>query len=206
MQYNEGETRTTVTTGGQMQDLFVMTKTFIQAITAGVAGFFLGLPTAMQVLFWLIIADTVTGVLAAVVADEISKKKSFNGFIKKTAIIVLSVVAQFLDNFISPTIGISNIGGMIASFFCINEFMSVVINCQKCGVPIPAVLMSALEKFRGSIKMAGEAATIAKIEEKEQFIEGVTNAAARTESGNVKIMVSAGDVVSVEKDKEKLAP
>ncbi len=95
----------------------------------------------------VVILDYISGVIAAVICRTLSSRKGFSGILKKVLIFCVVAVAHIIDR-------ATGAGGVLRAltigFLLANECISVLENAGRCGIPLPAKLMSALEQLRGS--------------------------------------------------------
>lgn len=114
----------------------------IVAIIAGVWG---GFHPLIQCLITLIVIDIFSGLILAKSSGEISSDASFKGMGKK-AMMLLLVGAAHTYNATQP-LGF-DAGVAVAAFFCTTELISIIENAGRIGLPIPRVLIDALEKLQ----------------------------------------------------------
>ena len=128
-----------------------MTPTeFFRAICAGGAALltavFGGADRWLIALVVAVIADYISGVIAAYFNKELSSKRGFAGILKKTLLFSAVAVANVADT-------ATGAGGVLRSlaigFLFANEGISVLENCSRCGIPMPHLLINALEQLRG---------------------------------------------------------
>lgn len=96
----------------------------------------------------LLVLDYVTGVAAAFVTKTVSSTIGARGIIRKLAILLLissTFIAEFYLNF--PAITYPAI-----IFYCINEFISIIENCNRLGIPIPDIVKNALKQNTKKIR------------------------------------------------------
>lgn len=145
----------------------------LSALAFGVFAFIYKSVTALMfILVILMITDFVTGLLAAAGSDkkedQIHSKRCIAGIKKKVGYIILLLIAILLDytlmqvaniNFLS----INNIAYGIFSlavtiFLMSNEFISIVENLGRMGVPVPQFLVKAFKELKDkSETIAGHA-------------------------------------------------
>ena len=101
----------------------------------------------------LVVADYISGVIAAYIRHELNSKRGFAGILKKVLLFCVVAVANILDN-------ATNAGGVLRSlsigFLMANEGISVLENAARCGIPLPQRLIKALEQLRGEEQKTGE--------------------------------------------------
>ena len=122
----------------------------IGVIGASVACFFGGLDKGLQILIIFMFIDYVTGVLVAGVFGNSKKKNSngklvscigWKGLIRKVLTVVVAIMAHLLDDYL----GTSFIQDLTVISFLSNELISIVENLGLCGVPIPKVILKAID-------------------------------------------------------------
>lgn len=106
----------------------------IGAIISYVVG---GLGMAFTVLFVLMLIDFATGMMAASVNEGLSSAVGRKGFIKKLYVLLLIGAVYLIEKAMGKTDGIVSDGVTIA--YCAIEFISIVENGGKLGVPLGPV-------------------------------------------------------------------
>lgn len=120
----------------------------VTAALGGLAGFMFGdLDGLMVALIAFIVLDYITGILVGTAKHRLSSHTSFVGLVKKALILVIVAVAHIVDTQI--------LGGQNSVFrsaacclYIANEGLSILENCGKLGVPLPAKLRSVLEQLK----------------------------------------------------------
>ena len=123
---------------------------FLRLIGAGIAAAFTyvfgGADNWLVGLAVLVVADYISGVIAAYIKKELNSKRGFAGILKKVLLFCVVAVANIIDN-------ATNAGGVLRSlsigFLMANEGISVLENSARCGVRLPGRLIKALEQLRG---------------------------------------------------------
>ena len=121
---------------------------FLRAVCAGAAALmtyiFGGADNWLLGLAVLVIADYVSGVIAAFIKNELNSKRGLAGILKKVLLFCVVAVANIIDN-------ATDAGGVLRSaaigFLMANEGVSVLENSARCGVKLPKKLMAALEQL-----------------------------------------------------------
>ncbi|MED4969286.1 MULTISPECIES: phage holin family protein [Anoxybacillaceae] len=100
----------------------------------------------VMILLCFVIADYVTGLIASAIEGRLSSQVGFRGIVRKLLIFVLVAVSHLLE----IAIGWNNhfIRDAIIFFYITNEFISIVENAGRAGVPIPSFLRKAIELFK----------------------------------------------------------
>lgn len=105
----------------------------------------------------VVILDYISGVIAAIIAHELSSRKGFSGILKKVLLFCVVAVAHIIDS-------ATNAGGVLRAltigFLLANECISVLENAGRCGIKLPKKLLAVLEQLRGSDESVGEISTI----------------------------------------------
>ena len=123
---------------------------FVRAACAGAAALltyiFGGADNWLIGLAVLVVADYISGVIAAYIKNELNSKRGFAGILKQVLLFCVVAVANIVDT-------ATNAGGVMRSlsigFLMANEGISVLENCARCGIRMPERLLKALEQLRG---------------------------------------------------------
>lgn len=138
-----------------------MWKKIIEALAAAggaVASFFCGLPPIIWVLLAVITLDYITGIICGLMGKSpktenggLSSKEAFQGLLRKALILFVVLLAALLDRAVSLSaeIEFAAVAGATCLWFIASEGMSILENAAAMGVPIPKILLQALELFRG---------------------------------------------------------
>lgn len=128
---------------------------WISAAAGALASFFTGIPVIMWVLIGVMSLDYVSGLLcaAAGVSDKtegggLSSKAAFQGLMKKAVVLLVVLLAVLIDLAISVSAGLVSfnaISGAVCLWFVASEGVSILENAAELGLPIPGVIMQALE-------------------------------------------------------------
>ena len=135
------------------------------AIGAGVAWLFGGWTMALSTLLIFMGVDYITGVIVAGVFHKSDKSASgslssvagIKGLAKKGMILLFVLIAYRLD----LQLGTSYIKDAVCIAFMANELLSIIENAGLMGVPIPEMIVKAVEvlKGRSDMKMKKEGET-----------------------------------------------
>jgi toxin secretion/phage lysis holin len=123
-----------------------------------VQGLFTNYPL-LGVLVVLIIIDVFTGILASVIAKNISSVASYRGMLKKGVMLLVVVTARVME-IVVPQAPLMSLGclGFIAV-----ELASIIENCGKAGMPLPPKLKEAFEKFKETEKFKEKPPTVVEV-------------------------------------------
>lgn len=126
--------------------------TILGAIGSGIAAVFGGWDAALLTLIIFMAIDYITGLIVAGVFHKSSKSNSgalqshagFKGLCKKGAVLLIVLVAARLD----ITIGTTYIRDAVCIGYIANEAISIVENVGLMGVPMPQVILKAIEVLK----------------------------------------------------------
>jgi len=102
------------------------------------------------ILLALVIVDYITGIVASAMEGALSSQVGFRGIARKLLVFVLVAAAHLVDVAIGWNMHL--IRDAIVFFYIANEFISIVENAGRAGVPIPSVLRKAIELLKDEIK------------------------------------------------------
>ena len=129
----------------------------LAAIGGAIASFFCGLPPIIWVLVAVMTLDYCTGIICGIMGKSpktehggLSSSEAFRGIMKKMLIVFVVLLAALLDRAVAMGAGIefAAVSGATCLWFIASEGMSVLENAAAMGVPIPKVLLQALELFK----------------------------------------------------------
>ena len=127
------------------------------ALGGAIASFFCGLPPIIWVLLAVMTLDYITGILCGVMGKSpktetghLSSGAAFAGLMKKALILLVVLLAALIDRAValSADIEFAAVAGATCLWFIASEGMSILENAAAIGVPIPKVLLQALELFK----------------------------------------------------------
>lgn len=124
----------------------------IGIIGGGIAALFGGWTSAMTTLIIFMVIDYATGIIVAGVFHRSGKSKSgalesragFKGLCRKGMILLILLVACRLD----LMLGTGYIKDCVCIAFVVNETLSIIENAGLMGVPIPQVLIKAIDVLK----------------------------------------------------------
>ncbi len=130
---------------------------WLSAAGGAVLAFFTGLPVIVWILIGVMSLDYVTGIMCGLLGKSpktetggLSSKAAFEGLLKKVLILMVAGLAALVDKAISSAAQIEMVAvtGACCLWFVASEGLSVLENAAAMGVPIPQVLLKALEIMR----------------------------------------------------------
>ena len=155
-------------------------KTFAEVLAAiggAIVSFFTGLPPIIWVLIAVMSIDYATGIICGLMGKSpntetggVSSKMAFKGLLKKALIILVVLLAALLDKAVSMGTGATfeAVAGATCLWFIASEGFSILENAAAMGIPIPKILMQALEIMRQKGDPAGEKPEPEKEQEKQE--------------------------------------
>jgi toxin secretion/phage lysis holin len=127
-----------------------MYEKMFKLCSAGVGGIFSylygGWSFMLQALVFFVISDYITGVMASAIEGKLSSTVGMKGIAKKVFIFIIVAAAHQAD------IAIGNgsiLMDMTVFFYLANEFLSILENTGRAGVPYPEVLKQAVDILKG---------------------------------------------------------
>ena len=132
-----------------MDNIKVIVLTATGMIGSAISGFFGGWTSAMTTLIIFMAIDYVTGLVVAGVFKKSGKSESgglesragWKGLCRKGMVLLILLVACRLD----LAIGTTYIKDAVCIAFVANETISIVENAGLMGVPIPAIIVKAID-------------------------------------------------------------
>lgn len=121
-------------------------QSFFAVVGTVLTYLFGGWSALLGILLAFVILDYITGFIAAGSKGELSSAVGFNGIGRKIGIFVLVAVAHLVDR----ALGDGTLIRDAAIFFYIaNELLSVIENAGVLGVPVPDILLRAVDILKG---------------------------------------------------------
>ena len=112
-----------------------------------IGGFFANLlggwDAILKLFLFCIIADYVTGVLAALVNQKLSSEVGLKGIVKKVMMIIVVSFSSSMQSLLPLPLR-----EIVLMFFIANEGISLLENCSNVGLPLPKELKNALIQLR----------------------------------------------------------
>ncbi len=103
----------------------------------------------LKTLLLFVVVDYVTGVTAAAIHGKLNSSVGFKGIAKKIGIFVVVAMGHHVD----AVLGDAHLIRDAAVFFYLaNELLSGIENLGTIGVPIPPIIMQAVEVLQGKSK------------------------------------------------------
>jgi len=118
----------------------------VVALGGGAASYlFGGWSSLLGILLFFVVADYVSGFVAAGIEGRLASSVGLKGIAKKVFIFVIVAVAHLADQ----AAGIAIIRDTAIFFYLANELLSIIENSGRIGLPIPPVIAQAVEILQG---------------------------------------------------------
>jgi len=125
--------------GSIIKSAFAVGATMLQFL-------FGGWSMPMQVLVAFVTLDYITGLGAAFVGKRLDSRIGYRGIVRKVGFFVLVATAHLLDTVTG--MGAPILKNAVLWFLIATEGISITENLGEIGVPIPKVLLDALERLK----------------------------------------------------------
>ena len=129
----------------KLENLQISTGVTMAALAATVTALLGGWDMWLEALVYFVIADYITGLLAAFCLKKLNSEVGARGIAKKVLIFCLIGIAYQID----VLIGSELVRVAVCAFYIGIEGLSILENAGKIGIPLPAILIKALEQMRG---------------------------------------------------------
>ncbi|NLP51433.1 phage holin family protein [Bacillus sp. RO1] len=117
----------------------------IASLVGSMASFFYGgFSSLLMFLIMFVVVDYLTGIMAAFVEKRLSSRVGFKGIAQKVFIFALVSIAHVLD----IILGTNLIKDVTILFYLVNEFISIMENASRLGVPIPNILKKVIDAIK----------------------------------------------------------
>lgn len=130
-----------------MERLDLVCKWFIASAAAAAAYLYGGWDQSMTLLLFFVAADYITGFIAGAIEGKLNSDVGYKGIFKKVLIFTVVAVAHQIDVFSA------NESEMImtatVAFYVWNELLSIIENIGRTGLPLPDILIRAVEVLKG---------------------------------------------------------
>jgi toxin secretion/phage lysis holin len=95
-----------------------------------------------------IVIDWITGICAAAIEGKLKSRRHYYGTLRKFGIIAIVTLCHFID----LTLGDAHYTRDVAiMFYLVNEIISVTENAARMKLPVPGVLLEALEVMKEKV-------------------------------------------------------
>ncbi|WP_019416114.1 holin family protein [Paenisporosarcina sp. TG20] len=99
----------------------------------------------LTVLIVFMVIDIITGLIKAAIEKKLSSKQGYKGFLKKAAMMLVIILANWIDMLTVSDIPVFK---TTAIYFYIGmEGLSILENLHSIGVPIPKIISKFIDKI-----------------------------------------------------------
>lgn len=93
----------------------------------------------------IVVIDYLTGISKAYILGKLNSRVGLKGVLKKVMYFAVVAVASIIDDLLNAqgAVRLAAIGLLIG-----NESLSILENCTEAGIPVPKVLVRALDKLK----------------------------------------------------------
>ncbi|WP_235929779.1 phage holin family protein, partial [Chengkuizengella marina] len=120
-------------------------KSCIAVLGAIFSYLYSGLDTLIEILVAFVIIDYISGFIAAWVEGKLRSSVGYIGIAKKIMIFLIVAVAHLTDQIIGE-------GHLLRDatifLYLANELLSIIENAGRIGLPVPSILLNAVEIFK----------------------------------------------------------
>ena len=169
---------------------------------SGIGGLWIRTPHSIQILLMVMGLDVISGVFASVVHKSASSTSFVRGVFTKLAVFPLLALLHLCEEPLNLPFEFESIAAVA---FIMYEAMSIVENCARAGVPIPAVIVTTLAKAKIKTispddirkEFAGDSRTVS-VQDKSEIV--------KTPDDVPDMMVTTKETLLVEKHVEPIPP
>ncbi|MBS6276003.1 MAG: phage holin family protein [Actinomycetaceae bacterium] len=126
-----------------MKTLWILFQTTFTSLGAVLGWYLGGLDGFLYALITFVIADYITGLLAAISEHRLSSSVGFHGIARKILIFILVGLANLLDIYVLNQAGVLRTATIF--FYLSNEGISLIENATRLGLPVPEQIRQALD-------------------------------------------------------------
>lgn len=119
---------------------------YLAYLAAAIGALLASVPDAVKWLVLIMALDVMTGVAIAARDGKLSSTEAWKGGMKKAATLIVIGLVMVLDKGLNLLPGV-NLGSAVTVYYIWTEALSVVTNAAALGVPIPDILLNALQKL-----------------------------------------------------------
>ncbi|MCP3741056.1 phage holin family protein [Rossellomorea sp. BNER] len=117
----------------------------VASITSSLFG---GITSLLSILVIAVIVDYFTGLIASGIQGNLSSKVGLKGIGRKVLIFSLVAVAHLIDTILGNQHFIRD---ATIIFYIANEFLSIIENAGRAGVPIPDFIRQAIKSLKNHL-------------------------------------------------------
>lgn len=123
----------------------------VVAVSGVITSFlFGGWPLLLNIFLAFVVIDYITGLIASGIQGQLNSKVGWKGIARKVVMFLIIAVAHMVD--ILLEIQTDMIRNAVIFFYLANELLSIIENAGRIGIPIPRILLNAVEALKGRVR------------------------------------------------------
>mgnify|MGYP001188987190 FL=1 len=123
----------------------------VVAVSGVITSFlFGGWPLLLNIFLTFVVIDYITGLIASGIQGQLNSKVGWKGIARKVVMFLIIAVAHMVD--ILLEIQTDMIRNAVIFFYLANELLSIIENAGRIGIPIPRILLNAVEALKGRVR------------------------------------------------------
>src|SRR5690625_1226407 len=120
----------------------------VVAVSGVITSFlFGGWPLLLNIFLAFVVIDYITGLIASGIQGQLNSKVGWKGIARKVVMFLIIAVAHMVD--ILLEIQTDMIRNAVIFFYLANELLSIIENAGRIGLPIPRILLHAVDVLKG---------------------------------------------------------
>ena len=139
-------------------------KAFFSAAAAALVCYLQAMLVPLIILFVVMIADYISGIIKAYIKQELSSKIGKAGLLRKLSYFLVIITAAVCDWLIYKGLRLVNveielsyyIGVLVTIWLIINELISILENLGAVGVPLPGFLQKLIQRLKQTVDKEAE--------------------------------------------------
>ena len=139
-------------------------KAFFSAAAAALVCYLQAMLVPLIILFVVMIADYISGIIKAYIKQELSSKIGKAGLLRKLSYFLVIITAAVCDWLIYKGLRLVNveielsyyIGVLVTVWLIINELISILENLGAVGVPLPGFLQKLIQRLKQTVDKEAE--------------------------------------------------
>lgn len=123
----------------------------VVAVSGVITSFlFGGWPLLLNIFLAFVVIDYITGLIASGIQGQLNSKVGWKGIARKVVIFLIISVAHMIDVLLETQNNM--IRNAVIFFYLANELLSIIENAGRIGIPIPRILLNAVEALKGRVR------------------------------------------------------
>lgn len=123
----------------------------VVAVSGVITSFlFGGWPLLLNIFLTFVVIDYITGLIASGIQGQLNSKVGWKGIARKVVIFLIISVAHMIDVLLETQNNM--IRNAVIFFYLANELLSIIENAGRIGIPIPRILLNAVEALKGRVR------------------------------------------------------